>query len=114
LNNVRAELNFLKAAGGYRRTDRSRNGAVRQEILAILYQIFKYISNSLLLSRYQNAGQNRDIKIANRSFENVAKFRYLGTTIRNQNLILEEIKRLLNVGTIQCKTFCIFICCLKI
>jgi hypothetical protein len=29
----------------------------------------------MLLSRHQNAGQNRDIKIANRCFENVAQFR---------------------------------------
>jgi hypothetical protein len=29
-----------------------------------------------LLSRHQNAGQNHDIKIANRSFENVAQFKY--------------------------------------
>jgi hypothetical protein len=50
----------------------------------------------MLLSRYQNAGQNSDIKIANRSFENVSQFRYLGTTVTNQNLIQEEIKRRLN------------------
>jgi ribosomal protein S2 len=47
----------------------------------------------MLLSRHQNAGQNQDIKIANSCFENVAQFRYLGTTITNQNLIREEIKR---------------------
>jgi hypothetical protein len=35
----------------------------------------------MLLSRYQNAGQNHDIKIANRCFENMARFRYFGTTI---------------------------------
>jgi hypothetical protein len=52
----------------------------------------------MLLSRHQNAGQNQDIKIGNRCFENVAQFRYLGTTIRNQNLIQEEIKRSLNSG----------------
>jgi hypothetical protein len=45
-----------------------------------------------MLSRHQNAGQNQDIKIGNRWFENVAQFRYLGTTITNQNLIREEIK----------------------
>jgi ribosomal protein S2 len=50
----------------------------------------------MLLSRYQHAGQNQDIKIGNRSFENVAQFRYLGTTITNQNLIQEEIKRRLS------------------
>jgi hypothetical protein len=38
----------------------------------------------MLLSRHRNAGQNHDIKIAtNRSFENVAQFRYLRTTITN-------------------------------
>jgi hypothetical protein len=30
----------------------------------------------MLLSRHSNAGQSYDIKIANRCFENVAKFRY--------------------------------------
>jgi hypothetical protein len=40
----------------------------------------------MLLSRHQNVDQNRDIKIANRSFENVSQFKYLGMTITNQNL----------------------------
>jgi hypothetical protein len=52
----------------------------------------------MLLSRHQNVGQNRDIKITNRLFENVSQFKYLGTTVTNQNLIQEEIKRRLNSG----------------
>jgi hypothetical protein len=48
------------------------------------------------MSRYQNAGQNRDIKIPNGSFENVAQFKYLETTVTSQNLIWEEIKNILN------------------
>jgi hypothetical protein len=40
----------------------------------------------MLLSRHQNAGQNHDIKIVNRCSENVAQFKYLGTTATNQNL----------------------------
>jgi hypothetical protein len=52
----------------------------------------------MLLSCHQNAGQNHDIKTANRRFENVAKFKYLGITVRNQNLIQDEIKRQLNLG----------------
>jgi hypothetical protein len=43
-----------------------------------------------------NAGQNRDIKIANRYFENVAQFRYLGTTVTHEDLVQENIKRRLN------------------
>jgi hypothetical protein len=52
----------------------------------------------MLLSRHQNAGQNRDIEIANRSFENMSQFKYLGTTVTNQNFIQEEIKRRLSSG----------------
>jgi hypothetical protein len=37
------------------------------------------------------------MKIANRSFENVALFKYF-RTVKNQNLIQEEIKRRLNSG----------------
>jgi hypothetical protein len=44
--------------------------------------------------RHQNAGQNRDLKIGNRSFDNVSQFKYLGTTVTNQNLIEQENKRL--------------------
>jgi hypothetical protein len=57
-------------------------------------------SKHMLPSHQQNAGQNHDIlvKIANRYFENVAPFRYLGRTITNENLIHEEIKRRLNSG----------------
>jgi hypothetical protein len=50
------------------------------------------------LSRHQNSDKNRDIKIANRSFGNVSQFKYLGTTVTNENLIEEEIKRRLNSG----------------
>jgi hypothetical protein len=32
----------------------------------------------MLLSRRRNAGQNHDMKIGNRAFENVAQLKYLG------------------------------------
>jgi hypothetical protein len=48
--------------------------------------------------RDQNSEQSREIKIGNRSLENVSQLKYLGTTITNQNLIQEEIKRRLNSG----------------
>jgi hypothetical protein len=41
----------------------------------------------MLLSRHQNVGQNRDIKIGNRQFENESQLKYLGTTVTNPNLI---------------------------
>jgi hypothetical protein len=55
------------------------------------------IENTKYISRY-NVCQNRDIEIANRSFENVSQFKYLVTTVTNRNLIQEEIKRRLSSG----------------
>jgi hypothetical protein len=46
----------------------------------------------MLLSRHQNAAQNQDIKIANRLFENVSQFKYLGMTLTNENSLEEEIE----------------------
>jgi hypothetical protein len=51
---------------------------------------------------HQKVGQNYDIKTANRCFDNVAQFKYLGTTVTNQNLIQEEIKKRLNSGNVCC------------
>jgi hypothetical protein len=60
-------------------------------ILILMYQrinnncikINRVFAN-MLVSRDQNAGQNREIKIGNRSFENVSQFKYLGTTIKKK------------------------------
>jgi hypothetical protein len=51
----------------------------------------------MFLSHHQNVGQNWDIKIANRSFENVSQFKYLGMT----------------VTTIQSRAFCLLVCSKK-
>jgi hypothetical protein len=34
------------------------------------------------MSRHRNGGQSRNIKVADRSFENEEKFRYLGKTVK--------------------------------
>jgi hypothetical protein len=50
----------------------------------------------MLVSHEQNADQNWDIKTGKRSFENVSQFKYVGTTVTNQNLIQKEIRMRLN------------------
>jgi archaellum component FlaC len=52
----------------------------------------------MITSRHPNSGQNQNIRIGNEWLENVAKFNYLGTTLRNQNDIHDEIKSRLNSG----------------
>jgi sorting nexin-29 len=50
----------------------------------------------IIMSLHPNSGQNQNIRIANESFENVSKVRYLWMTLKNQNDIHDEIKSRLN------------------
>jgi hypothetical protein len=54
----------------------------------------------MIMSRHWNSEQNQNIRIANESLENVAKFKYLGTTVTNKNDIHDEIKSRLNSGNV--------------
>jgi hypothetical protein len=45
------------------------------------------------LSRHQNASQNRDVKIAKWSLENVSQFRYFGTNKLNNCMDLSTTRR---------------------
>jgi hypothetical protein len=51
----------------------------------------------MIMSRHPNSGQNQNIRTANESFENAPKFKYLGTTLTNQNDIHDEIKSRLSL-----------------
>ena len=46
----------------------------------------------MVMSRDENAGQNGYIQIGNESFETVEQFKYLGTTLTNQNSIHEKLR----------------------
>jgi hypothetical protein len=67
-----------------------------------------------LLSRCKMGGQRRSIKIANSPFEDVAKLKYLETTLTDQNCMHEEINSRLDRGmlaTIRFRVFCHPACC---
>jgi hypothetical protein len=53
----------------------------------------------MIMSRHPNSERNQTIRTANESFEKVANFKYLGTTLTNQNEIYDEMKSILNSGT---------------
>jgi hypothetical protein len=55
-------------------------GAGKKVGLQVNAEKTKYV----LLSRHQNAGQNHNTNIGNRSSENVAEFKYFGKTIMDQ------------------------------
>jgi len=46
----------------------------------------------MFMFRLKNAGQSRNIKIANKCFDTGEEFKYLGTTATNQNYIYEETR----------------------
>jgi len=46
----------------------------------------------MAMSRDQNAGRIDSVRTDNSTFERVEEFKYLGTTLTNQNSIAEEIK----------------------
>ena len=50
------------------------------------------------MSRDQNAGRIHSVRTDNSTFERVEEFKYLGTTLTNQNAIVEEIKSRLRSG----------------
>jgi len=52
----------------------------------------------MTVSRDQNAGRIHSMKTDNSSIERVEEFKYLGTTLTNQNFIQEEIKNRLKLG----------------
>jgi len=52
----------------------------------------------MVMSQDQNAGRSHNIKIDSSSFERVKEFKYLGTTLTNQNSIQEEVKSRLKSG----------------
>ena len=82
-----------------------------------MYNIYKEIglevnadkTKYVVMSRDRNAGRGHSVKIDNSSIERVEEFKYLGTTLTDQNSIQEETKSRLKLGNaaiIRCRIFC--------
>ena len=56
------------------------------------------LNKYMVMSRDQNAGRIRSVRTDNSTFERVEEFKYLGTTLTNQNSVAEEIKSRLRAG----------------
>jgi CRISPR/Cas system-associated endonuclease Cas1 len=52
----------------------------------------------MIMSQHLNSGQNQNVRITNELFENVARLKYLGMTLRHKNDIHDEINSTLNLG----------------
>ena len=52
--------------------------------------------------RDQNEGRIHSMKMDNSPIERVKKFKYLGTTLTNENCVQEEIKNRLKLGNVCC------------
>jgi hypothetical protein len=73
-------------------------GASRDIGLKINAEKTKY----MIMSCHLYSGQNQHIRISHELFESVAKSKYLGTKLTNQNDIHDEIKSRLNSGNSCC------------
>jgi hypothetical protein len=56
-------------------------------------------AKSMSMSRCKKAGQRHSRKLANRSFEDEVKFKYLGITLTDRNSMHKEIKSRINSGS---------------
>jgi hypothetical protein len=90
-----ADVNIL---GGSIHTIRKNTEALLIANKEIGLEVNAEKTKYMVVSRDQNAGQNGYIQIGNKSFETVEQFKYLGTTLTNQNAIRAEIKSRLKSG----------------
>jgi len=68
--------------------------ATREIGLDVSANVTKY----MVMSRDQNAGRIYSVRIDNSTFDRVEEFKYLGTTLTNQNSIAKEINSRLKSG----------------
>jgi glutaredoxin-related protein len=78
----------------------SLNEALVAATKEILLEVNADKTEYMVMSRDQNAGRNHSMKTDNNSFESLEEFKYLGTTLSNQNSIQEDVKSRLKLGIV--------------
>jgi len=67
-------------------------------VIMIGLEVNAHKTKYMTMSRDQNARRIHSMKFDNSSIERVQEFKYLGTTLTNQNSVQEEIKSRLKLG----------------
>jgi len=89
------DVNIL---GGSVDTVKKNSEALAAATKEIGLEVNAHKTKYMTVSRDQNAGLIHSMKIDSSSIERVEEFKYLGTTLTNQNYIQEEIKSRLKSG----------------
>jgi hypothetical protein len=71
---------------------KKNTGAITDASKDVALEVNTEKSKYVLMPHHQNSGQNHNIKMANKFLKNVAKNKYLGITVTNENLIHKKIK----------------------
>jgi hypothetical protein len=95
---ILAYANDVTILGGSVNTVKENAEALVVSTKEIGLQVNADKNNYMVIFRERNAGWGHSIKIDNSSIESVEEFKYLGTTLTDQNYIQEEIKSRWKLG----------------
>ena len=95
---VHGKCSRLSSVGLDREWQRRRQSSLVVASMEIGLEVNAEKTKHVVMSGDQNAGQNINRQTGNKSFVTVQQFKYLGTTLKNQNYIHEEMKSRLKSG----------------
>jgi sorting nexin-29 len=88
----------VNIVGENKETIKKNKEALLDAIKEVSLELNQEKTKYMLMSHSQNIRQKHNIKTANRSFEDVARFKYLGATLTDQNCMHKDTMSRLNFG----------------